>query len=70
MMAFPDNKYQGEGLYSLPLTDLIGLYVKQIDTSKREKLLQLISVPSKSKDQPAQAAKINQKKGTEDFLIY
>jgi hypothetical protein len=52
------------------LTDLIGLYVKQIDASKREKLLHLISVPSKSKDQPAQASKINQKKGTEDFLIY
>ena len=65
MMAFPENKYQGEGLYSLPLTDLVGLYVKETDASTRDKLLQLILVPTKAKEQPA---KVNQKQGTEDFL--
>ena len=47
MMAFPDNKYLGEGRYNLSLSEIVGLYVK-ID-SKETRDAALASLPSLSK---------------------
>ena len=68
MMAFPENKYQGEGRYSFPLTDIVGLYAKQQNPQIRNQLLQLISPENGTKKVIKQATvEHNQKKGVTDF---
>ncbi len=41
IMLMPD-KYLGEGLYRLTLTEIVGLYIKIEDQVKREELAQNI----------------------------
>ena len=38
-MAFPDNKYEGEGRYRLSLADIQGLYVRVEDPERHQTLL-------------------------------
>lgn len=52
MMAHPESRYLGNGLYKLPLSDLIGLYIKVEDPSKRAALHSLIAPPPASIEQP------------------
>ena len=71
MMAFPDNKYLGEGRYNLSLSEIVGLYVK-ID-SKETRDAALASLPSLSKAvvpevKPKQQVVQNQKQGVSDFM--
>lgn len=46
MMAFPDNKYEGEGRYRLSLGDIQGLYIRVEDPERQQTLLKTLKEPA------------------------
>ena len=48
MMAFPDNKYLGEGQYRLNLGDIAGFYVRVNEKPRHEAILQTLADAQKN----------------------